>query len=287
MLTSFARPKVNLFLHVTGRRADGYHLLNSLVVFPKGGDELSVQEADDITLSVSGPFADVAGPVEDNLVLKAARLLRRHRQGSHGAQISLTKNLPVAAGIGGGSSDAATTLLLLNDLWDLNLPRSDLARLGLELGADIPACVYGTPLIMSGIGEELVEIKEFPKIYILLVNSKIKVITSDIFRRLRISDSASSEADFQFDPTDDLLPQLQKSRNDLQPAALEHAPDIARMITALEAGEGCTLARMSGSGATCFGLFEDADLMEKAASQIVQAHPSWWVEPSVIPAHSA
>ncbi|PHQ70165.1 MAG: 4-(cytidine 5'-diphospho)-2-C-methyl-D-erythritol kinase [Sneathiella sp.] len=287
MLSSFARPKVNLFLHVTGRRNDGYHLLESLVVFPDGGDELAAQLADQITLSVSGPFADVVGPAQNNLVLTAATILNKHAGTQFGAHISLTKNLPVAAGIGGGSADAAAALRLLNNLWGLDLGREELAEMGLKIGADVPACVYSTPLIMSGIGEKLAEINKFPKIHIILVNSKIKVSTAEIFRRLSAPYNSASETGFVFDPSAPMMPQLLESRNDMQAAALEMAPEIDELLALLDAQADCQLARMSGSGGTCFGLFPTRAAAEQAASRIEGAHPDWWVKQMVIPANRA
>ncbi|MCF8467673.1 MAG: 4-(cytidine 5'-diphospho)-2-C-methyl-D-erythritol kinase [Sneathiella sp.] len=282
MLKAIARPKVNLFLHVTGRRADGYHLLDSLVAFPDGGDEISVTPHRELTLKVVGPFSGMIGASDDNLILKAARLLQKYGATVEGAEINLEKNLPVAAGIGGGSADAAVMLQLLNGLWRLDFSPAQLAEIGSEIGADVPSCLLAKPALMSGIGEKLQEIRKFPKIHILLVNSGIMVSTGDVFKRLSIGNIATSAFDLRVESAKDLVQELRECRNDLQGPALELAPEIGDVLSAIEGQEGCQLARMSGSGGTCFGLFETAAAAEAAAQYIQTGHPDWWVLPTMV-----
>ena len=282
MLKAIARPKVNLFLHVTGKRRDGYHLLESLVVFPEGGDVISVAPHRELSLKVAGPFSGMVGAAKDNLILKAANLLQKYGATAEGAEITLEKHLPVAAGIGGGSADAAATLQRLNDLWRLNLPLAQLAEIGLEIGADVPSCLLGRPALMSGIGEKLQEIKKFPKLNILLVNFGIMVPTGDVFKKLEIRNISTPGFDPTVGSVNDLTRELRKCRNDLQTPALELVPEIGDVLNAIEGLEGCHLARMSGSGGTCFGLFETANSAEAAARHIQTIHPDWWVLPTMV-----
>tara|TARA_R100000005_G_scaffold96726_1_gene86834 strand:- start:20102 stop:20959 length:858 start_codon:yes stop_codon:yes gene_type:complete len=276
MITSLAPAKINLFLHVTGKRADGYHFLESLVVFADYGDDISVEQADGLRLEISGPFArDIdAGP--DNLVLKAARLLQQECGARPGARIHLIKRLPVASGIGGGSSDAATTLKLLNRLWRLDITDERLAKLGLSLGADVPVCLLEKPALMRGIGEELQEVKISDISSILLVNCKKQVSTAEVFRRLTLQNTGEANI---IPPVGavELAALLEGTRNDLQGPAIAIVPQIADVISVVEHLDGCQLARMSGSGATVFGLFAEAEAAEAAARRIGRQHPDWWV----------
>ena len=282
MITVIARSKVNLFLHVTGKRGDGYHLLESLVVFPKGGDRITVMESDDLTLELTGPNSKTIGNTEENLVLKAARLLREESKTSKGAQITLEKNLPVAAGIGGGSADAAVTLKALNHLWNIGFSDEKLRELGLTLGADIPACLYGKPAIMSGIGEQIAGLSDFPEFSIILVNPGILVETKEVFSQLKIAKNAPRSGDLNGLTARELFIRLSSLRNDLEIPALEIAPEIGGVLSAIREKKGCHLARMSGSGATCFGLFEDEKAAQAAAQAIRTYHPDWWVQATVV-----
>lgn len=278
MLKKIAKPKVNLYLHVTGRREDGYHFLNSLVVFPEGGDELSVVKADRLTLSVSGPFAGDIGSVSDNLVLRAAKLLQRRTGCNQGAKIELKKNLPVASGIGGGSADAAAILHLLAKLWECELGEEELQDIGLSLGADVPACLMEQPLIMEGIGEKLREIKGLPIFYILLVNSNVMVSTLEIFQNLKISSVTPTIDIVDHETNESLMSKLKICKNDLQDAAIRIAPEISKALSIIDAQDGCEMARMSGSGATCFGLFASKAAAVTAATNIASEFPGWWIE---------
>lgn len=268
-IKTFAPAKVNLSLHVTGMTANGYHQLDSMVVMVDVGDHITVQEADDLTLTVSGPFAEGVPSDGSNLVMRAARMLSDTR----GAQITLEKNLPPASGIGGGSSDAAATIRALSRLWDIPMPSvRDLS----VLGADIPVCMSPFLTRMQGIGDKLDPICAPPDYSILLVNPRVEVSTPDVFNAL------ASKQNSPMSVMPDLmgahwLDWLRDQRNDLQAPAIELEPVIADVLTCLEADEGTLLARMSGSGATCFAIMKDADDATRLAHDIQSKHPNWWV----------
>lgn len=270
--TRLARAKINLTLHVTGQRADGYHLLDSLVVFAGCGDTVTCAPADRLSLTLCGPEGAGLSPGEDNLVLRAARAF----DGAQGARITLDKVLPVASGIGGGSADAAATLMALSALWGVPLP--DAARV-LALGADVPVCLAGHAARMQGVGERITPLPHaLPPAHLVLVNPRVQVSTPAVFRGLSRKDNA---------PMPDLPPRLGSlaefaaflatQRNDLEAPAMALAPVIGTVRDALAAQPGCALARMSGSGATCFGLFADAGAAAAAAGAVQAAHPEWWV----------
>jgi 4-diphosphocytidyl-2-C-methyl-D-erythritol kinase len=269
-----ARAKINLYLHVTGRRPDGYHLIDSLVCFTELGDQLRLAPADDLSLSLEGPFAQALGST-DNLALKAARLVGNAR----GVAIHLVKNLPVAAGIGGGSADAAATLLGLTQLW--SLPSPDPGR-ALALGADLPACLAPGPSFVGGIGEEIAPSPPLPRAYLLLVNPRRPLPTAEVFRRY--SRPFREPARWQDAPADApaLAQRLAERSNDLTDAALDLLPDIAEILQALAEAPGCLIARMSGSGATCFGLFADPKAAAMAAAALQVGAPHWWVRATAI-----
>lgn len=274
---SLAAPaKINLFLHVTGRRDDGYHLLESLVVFTETGDGLSVRAANDLTLSITGPFAaglPDAGP--DNLVLRAAAALQREVSVDAGAQITLEKNLPVSSGIGGGSTDAAAALRVLCALWDVTLPTGRLADIGLAIGADVPVCLKASASIMSGVGEKLRDVSPPPPCGVVLVNAGEGVSTPEVFsaRRAAFSDPGKWQTPDTFDAFIDALTDRQ---NDLSDPAISVSPVIGDVLAALSDTAQCALARLSGSGGTCFGLYPDSAAADKAAAAIDAAHPDWW-----------
>ncbi|MBI1170291.1 4-(cytidine 5'-diphospho)-2-C-methyl-D-erythritol kinase [bacterium] len=268
-----ARAKINLALHVTGRRADGYHLLDSIVAFAETGDRILVAPAAKLTLTVTGPMAAglTAGP--DNLVLRAARALGQGR----GAAITLDKHLPVASGIGGGSADAAATLLALGDLWGCALPEPAAV---LALGADVPVCLAGHAARMQGIGEIITPLT-LPEAHLVLVNPGFGLATADVFRALIRRDNPAIEmTKVPLPDAAALADWLSRLRNDLQAPAERLAPGIATVIAALEAQRGCLLARMSGSGATCFGLFATAETAAAAATAL--ARPGWWVRAAAL-----
>jgi 4-diphosphocytidyl-2-C-methyl-D-erythritol kinase len=282
-----APAKINLALHVTGRRDDGYHRLDTLVVHGVAADRLTARPypaATDgaasvaIDLAVDGPFATglEAGP--DNLVLRAARLLeseaRRLGKPLAPLALGLDKRLPVASGIGGGSSDAAATLRLLNRLWRLDLPLSRLAELALPLGADLPMCVHGVPLRARGIGEVVEPLAALPPTPMVLVNPGVAVSTPAVFRALTRRDNPGlPDLPDRFRDPEHLVVWLAATRNDLEAAAIAVAPPIGEVLTRLRACPGCRLARMSGSGATCFAIFAEDEAAGVAAAAMP---PEWW-----------
>lgn len=269
MIEENAPAKVNLALHVTGQRADRYHLLDSLVVFAGVGDRLSVAASEELSLSISGDLAMGVPPGPENLVLRAAAMLAP----GQGARIMLEKALPHAAGLGGGSADAAATLRALSRLWDVPLPPLDEI---LTLGADVPVCLSRAPQRMAGIGEVLSDVPPLPPLYAVLVNPRVAVPTGAVFRGLACKDNPSMGTPDWVD-FGSFIDWLSRQRNDLEAPATSVAPAIEAALDALHR-EGASLTRMSGSGATCFGLFETAQAAEVAAASISAAHPDWWVK---------
>lgn len=281
VISENAWAKLNLALHVTGKRDDGYHLLDSLVVFAISSDEICVSAATELSLSIEGPMAAGLSGSADNLVLQAARALTKYAatQGHtvDGANIVLKKRLPVAAGIGGGSADAAATLRALNQLWSLNLEQAELEGIGVGLGADVPVCIGERSTRISGIGTELKPIARMPMFHLVLVNPNIAVSTPAIFKALDKADNAPMVDPPSSAEMDDWLCWLQATRNDLYAPAVKLCPAIDDVLAALKQ-EGAKFARMSGSGATCFGIFDDFDQAQSAAVTILKAHPHWWVD---------
>ena len=270
-----AHAKINLHLHVTGRRADGYHLLDSLVVFAGAADHLTAEPADTLSLAIDGPFAPALGaePAADNLVLRAARALAGAAGIEAGAAIRLEKNLPVASGIGGGSADAAATLRLLARLWDVQVPLPQ-DRL-LALGADVPVCLRRRPVVMRGIGEDLLAAPALPPLALVLVNPLVPVPTHSVFRARSPAFRPPAELPDRWPDATAMARDLARLSNDLQDPALALAPAIGDVLAALQAQPGCLLARMSGSGATCFALFEPGPGAERAHANLAPA--GWWV----------
>lgn len=265
----FAPAKINLALHVTGQRGDGYHLLDSIVVFAGIGDVVHVEAAAGLSLVISGPQAANLPVSDDNLALRAARLIAPGR----GAALALHKVLPVASGIGGGSADAAATLRVLSARWGLPMPGTrDLLR----LGADVPACVAGHPLRMQGVGEQIATLPPLPEAYLVLINPGVAIATPAAFGGLANKTNPPLPEMPAFADTAGFAAWLRQQRNDLEASALSVAPVIAGVQAALRAQPGCLLARMSGSGATCFGLFARKAQAEDAASRL-KSTPGWWV----------
>ncbi len=277
-LEEAAPAKINLALHVTGRRGDGYHLLDSLVVFTAIGDRLKAAPAGDLTLAIEGPRATGLA-VAGNLVMKAAEALRRHAGNpALGARLTLQKHLPVASGIGGGSADAAAALRLLKRLWRLDTSSSELIAIAAGLGADVPVCVGGRPARMSGIGEQIAPLAGLPDLPLVLVNPGCAVSTAEVFARLQRRDNAGlPDMPAAFSSSEDAAGYLATCRNDLEAPALAVAPVIAEVLSHLAAMPGCLLARMSGSGATCFGLFADSQAADAAAGKLAARQPDWWI----------
>ena len=274
-----APAKINLFLHLISKRLDGYHNIESLIAFTDFGDLIKVEEATELTLEIEGPFAeDIKGlDEEQNLVMRAAVGLNKLTGKYLGAKITLVKNIPVSSGIGGGSSDAAATIKALQKLWHLSIPDGDILKICLSLGADVPACLYGNPVFVSGMGEELRPIQGLSDFYCVLVNPRIQISTPTIFNSFDggFSSSISHSGD------EDLFGFVRFS-NDLQKPADVLVPEIQQAIESLMGEKGCKLARMSGSGATCFGLFDKKDDVEKAFGGIKAKNSNWWVSSGVI-----
>ncbi|HEX3485053.1 MAG TPA: 4-(cytidine 5'-diphospho)-2-C-methyl-D-erythritol kinase [Micropepsaceae bacterium] len=278
----FAPAKINLFLHVGEKRDDGYHALESLVAFAETGDRLTFAPADDVRLDIVGPFANRLLRGEDNLVLKAARALKAAaRPGtgiSLGAAIRLEKNIPVAAGLGGGSADAAAALRGLNAFWKLGLAESELLQLATTLGSDVPACLLSRTCWMEGRGEFVKDVPPLPNFPIILVNPGVLVPTGPIFADLNARTGvAAMRPPGRLETVWDLVAYLADAANDLEAPACRFAPLIEDVLSALDREPGCVLAQMSGSGATCFGLFEQEQFALGAAERIAQDHRDWWV----------
>ena len=272
-----APAKINLYLHVVGRRRDGYHLLDSLVAFADIGDRVEVRAASDLALAVDGPFAAALAAERNNLVLRAARLLREAGDVAGGSHIRLHKALPVASGIGGGSADAAATLQTLLELWRLTLDPARLQVLALELGADVPVCLHGRPAVITGIGEHIAAVAPLPRLWLVLVNPGFALATADVFRSLAGRVSAPPPPWPPITSTAALLAALSARRNDLEAPALACAPALAEVLAALRQAPEARLVRMSGSGATCFAVFDDQPAAARAAAALGAAHPRWWV----------
>lgn len=276
-----ARAKLNLYLHVTGRRGDGYHLLDSLVVFAEAGDAITAAPADALTLGVDGPFAPALRDEKDNLVLRAARALAEATGSPRGAALTLTKNLPVASGIGGGSADAAAALRALCALWAVRPGGAVLDALAAKLGADVPVCLDGKAAFISGIGEQRAAAPKLPAAGLVLVNPGIPLATPAVFAKR--TGPFSPPARFGAAPEDaaGLAALLRERRNDLTEAATSLVPEIRAVLAALAASPGCLLARMSGSGATCFGLYADRRAAEGVAASL-KKESGWWVRPTAL-----
>lgn len=273
-----AHAKVNLALHVTGRRDDGYHQIESLAVFTRFGDRVETELADSDTFSVSGRYASAVPLDGGNLVLRARDALRKEAglQDTPPVAIRLEKNLPVAAGIGGGSSDAAAVLRGLIQIWNLHIDNAVLARIGIALGADVPMCLAAKPLIARGIGEELSMVPDFSSLGLVLVNPGNAVATADVFNALARRDNEGLPPLPRVLDFHGVRNWLEITRNDLEPAALAMQPAIGRALSQLNRA-GAGFARMSGSGATCFGLFETGNVAKRAAAEIRGRQPDWFV----------
>ena len=273
-LSEAAPAKINLYLHVTGRRADGYHRLDSLVAFAGICDVLYAELAETPSLGVAGPFAAGLADEADNLVLRAARALAAEAGVTTGARLELEKHLPVASGIGGGSADAAAALRLLCRLWQVTPEPPVLARLAAQLGADVPVCLVGRPSRMGGIGDMLEPAPALPECGIALVNPGVSLATADVFRARQGAWSMAGGLPAGWPDAATMAADLRKLRNDLEPAAIALRPVIAEVIAGLAATPNCLLARMSGSGATCFGLYPDVDAAERAVAGLPRS--GWW-----------
>lgn len=279
-VTVFAPAKINLYLHVAGRRPDGYHLLDSLIAFAGIGDTIRAEPAERLSLSVDGPTAALLPEAGDNIVLMAARILADRAGVTTGAALHLTKRLPVAAGIGGGSADAAAALIALSRLWNVTLPEPEMMALALALGADVPVCLAGRPMAVSGIGERMVPAPTLPASWLVLVNPMEPLSTPAVFKAR--TGGFSGHAPLETMPGDaaGLACLLAERRNDLTAAATSLVPAIGEALALIAASPGCLLGRMSGSGATCFGLFASEPAANAAAAALKATRPGWWVTPA-------
>jgi 4-diphosphocytidyl-2-C-methyl-D-erythritol kinase len=268
-----ARAKINLWLKVVGRRADGYHLLDSLVAFADLADSLDAQTADKLSLALDGPGAPSLAGEGDNLVLKAARLLADHAGVAPRAALRLTKRIPVAAGLGGGSADAAAALQALVELWRLALPVEELFDLAARLGADVPMCLAGRAALVSGIGEKLAPAPALPACGLLLVNPGVALPTADVFAARRGGFSNGQPLARPWSDLANLVEALAARGNDLASAATTLCPAVADVLAFLRASSAVRYAAMSGSGATCFALYDTPAAAKRAAAGVPTA---WW-----------
>lgn len=281
MIARDARAKLNLYLRIVGRRGDGFHLLDSLVAFCDLADTVTVAPAGDLTLGIDGPLAGALAdePVESNLVLRAARALAGRAGIAPKAAIRLTKRIPVAAGLGGGSADAAASLLALVELWRVAMPAEELFDLAASLGADVPMCLAGRAAQVHGVGDRLGPAVALPPAGVLLVNPGLPVATPPVFAayaRSGASFSAAAPLGSAVPEVATLGAELARRGNDLTAAAATLAPAIDSVRRALAATAGCRVAQMSGSGATVFALYDDAGAACAAAAVIARDHPTWW-----------
>ena len=269
--------KVNLYLHVLGRRPDGYHEIDSLIVRAGTGDRLDFTPAGDLALAVDGPFADAVPAGEDNLVLRAARALAEATGVAAGAHIGLHKALPPAAGLGGGSTDAAAALEGLSALWGVAPETRVLRRIALALGADLPVCLFHRPAFVGGIGELIDRAPPLPPAWLVLVNPGVPLPTAEVYAARQGSFSAPGRWTAVLPDAQALADMLADLDNDLEPAARSLAPAVGAVLARLSEAEGVLLARLSGSGATCFALFAAAAEAEAAAGAIAVERADWWV----------
>ena len=277
-----APAKINLDLYVTGRRADGYHELDSLTAFTAFGDRLALREHDRLELELRGPLAGPLAAEPDNLVLRAARGLAAFAGRKAAVRITLDKRIPVAAGLGGGSADAAAALRGLNRLWRLRMAPADLAGIAAELGADVPVCLAGRTARMRGKGEQIELWDGLPPLAVLLVNPNLPLATAAVFGALEAIPSAGERSWPPPCEADAFLAWLGTGANHLEAPAVRLLPQIQDVLALLAAQDGCALARMSGSGATCFGLFATPVARDLAAAAIGRARPGWWLAASTI-----
>tara|TARA_R110002124_G_scaffold478_5_gene2330 strand:- start:276 stop:1142 length:867 start_codon:yes stop_codon:yes gene_type:complete len=275
-----APAKINLSLVVRGRRYDGYHELNSLVAFADCSDVVSVRGGDDLRLDLAGPFGKELGADDTNLVLQAIRRFDDYLGVKTTGHFTLEKNLPVASGIGGGSADAAATLRLLRRLHGREIEQHALASLGLCIGADVPVCLDARPAMMWGKGELIERIDTLPDFWFVLINPGVAVSTASVFAALNAPPLAEKEAGPvmpKFADVTALAQWLDAHGNDMERSAMKIAPAIFDAATALAATRDCRVARMSGSGATCFGIYDDEKAARAAETAMRIVHPDWWV----------
>lgn len=272
-----APAKLNLFLHITGTREDGLHTLQSLIVFTDVGDTISFSPHDGFLLDTTGPFAEDLGPPQDNIVYKAARALAAAYNAPLRGSILLEKNLPVASGIGGGSSNAATALLGLVRLWDLPDEPDRLQKIAVTLGADVPSCLIRKPVWAEGAGEKMMRLPGMPGLHLVLATPPVATPTVAVYQGFRGRYSPPLQFMGRRKTMQEWIADLKLYRNDLTDAAIDINPDIKTVLQAIADTPNCQFARMSGSGATCFGVYEYAGAAAAAVNKLRQTHPDWWI----------
>lgn len=275
-----APAKLNLFLHITGKREDGYHLLQSLMAFLDVGDQIYFAPHDTLFIDADGPFAaDLAAPHE-NLIYKAALLLAEEYRVPPRGRMVLTKNLPIAAGMGGGSSDAAATLIGLARLWRLPEEPARLQKIALRLGADVPACLIRRPVWAEGIGEKFTYLSGMPSLHLALVNPMTPTPTPEVFKRFSQRFSAPLQFSGRRKTMQEWIADLKLYRNDLTEAAIAVSPVIRETLRVIEDTPSCHFARLSGSGATCYGVYDHPEAAAAAVNKLRQQYPEWWIVPA-------
>lgn len=278
-ITETANAKINIFLHVVGRRNDGYHLLDSLVVFADYGDEIQVVADSKLRLDVIGKFAEelLEIPKENNLVWKAAEKLQKFLPKPLGARIVLKKNLPLSSGIGGGSADAAAAIIALKKLWKIDISDDELSEIALSLGSDVPVCLYKKISLMRGIGEIIIP---FPikgnRAYIVLINPRIPLSTPEVFKNFANAKPKYKKELLEIPEDIFLLADKNSYANDLQLFAIEICPVIGDILKKLEDSRGCVFSRMSGSGATCFAVYKNKEDAINATEELQKIYKQAW-----------
>lgn len=272
-----APAKINLYLEVTGRRPNGYHDLDSLVVFADVGERLTAQDADNLTLDITGPWAGALDGEADNLILRAARLLKDEAGIKGGVHFTLDKHIPVAAGVGGGSADAAAALRALNKLWALDLSEAELCDFGLRLGADVPVCVRSRTSRFLGVGDICQDVPALPEdLGLLLVNPRVAVNTGAVFKAVTLNKESTQGDIPEFADFTTLKAWLESRRNDLEVSAKSIEPVIGQCLNALSSAHFPAQIAMSGSGATCFALYEKVNEAQYVRDYLQQQHEDWW-----------
>lgn len=274
-----APAKVNLFLEIAGVQDDGYHIIDSLMGFLDVGDKVRLAPSDVFSLTLDGPYADIAPADESNLAARAVRLLEAHVGRDLPVHVHVEKLIPVGAGLGGGSADAAAVLRGMRALFDLNISDDELALMGLSLGADVPACLASVPVLVGGIGEKVQTAVSVPDLHLVLVHPGVSLSTPDVYAaydRNHGNCACCGGGHNRFRPISP-IDAIAQRRNDLEHAAVELEPLIVSVLACLSKTQGCQMARMSGSGTTCFGIYGDAGLAQAAHTELQAEFPGWWV----------
>ncbi|MBN8521767.1 MAG: 4-(cytidine 5'-diphospho)-2-C-methyl-D-erythritol kinase [Alphaproteobacteria bacterium] len=269
-----APAKLNLFLHITGKRQDGYHLLESLVVFTDIADHVRITATGQTDFQVTGSFAHLTGAMEHNLVYRAYQAYESAIQRDLKTVLSLEKNIPVGAGLGGGSSDAAAALRLLHRLYGST--KIDIEKMALTLGADVPVCLQTRAQIMRGVGEKIHTLSTFPRLPVLMIWPDVICETASVFKALSFTPAPPVSIPNKFETADEVIGFLAETRNDLEKTAMNICPAIQTVLEEMRAQKGIRLARMTGSGSACFGICDDFDVAEHAKSYLGKKYPSWW-----------